>query len=145
MSTPVYLEDRERVPVLRRLLPLAAVSAAHLIGRMPPGRIRRLLTLCARGARPARYDEALQARRTVVSVSLRCAGNGCLPRSIAVALLCRARGSWPTWHVGVRTVPFAAHSWVEADGRPVDEPHTTAHLRPLITVAARTPRAREDS
>ncbi|MGH3821226.1 MAG: lasso peptide biosynthesis B2 protein [Pseudonocardiaceae bacterium] len=78
---------------------------------------------------------AAAARQAVVAVSVRCAGHGCLPRSIATALLCRAHGAWPTWHTGVRTLPFAAHAWIEAEGRPVDEPHTTTQMRPLITVA----------
>jgi hypothetical protein len=63
-----------------------------------------------------------------------CAGEGCLQRSLATALLCRLRGSWPTWCTGVRTMPFGAHAWVEADGVPVDEPDPPGHYRPVITV-----------
>jgi hypothetical protein len=70
----------------------------------------------------------------VVAVSVLCAGEGCLQRSLATALLCRMRGSWPTWCTGVRTMPFGAHAWVEADGVPVDEPHQPGHYRPVITV-----------
>ncbi len=123
-----------RVPVHRRLLPVLAVAAGHLIGRLPPRRIRSLLGVFARGARPAGYAEASSARRTVMAVSVRCAGEGCLPRSIATALLCRVHGSWPTWHAGVRTIPFRAHAWVEAEGRPVDEPLSTTQMRPVLTV-----------
>ncbi|MGW0515729.1 lasso peptide biosynthesis B2 protein [Crossiella sp. NPDC003009] len=123
-----------KVPVHRRALPLLAVGAGHLIGRLTPRRIRRVLGLLARGARPATYEEASRARRTVTSVSVRCAGEGCLPRSIATALLCRVRGSWPTWQAGVRTIPFQAHAWVEAEGRPVAEPLATTQLRSLVAV-----------
>nr|WP_246257847.1 lasso peptide biosynthesis B2 protein [Amycolatopsis anabasis] len=118
------------------MLPLIAVAAAHLIGRLPPKHIRRLLTTCARSARPATYPEAARARRAVIAVSMHCAGQGCLPRSIATALLCRAHGSWPTWCSGVRTVPFLAHAWVEADGRPVDEQPAVARMSRLIIVPA---------
>lgn len=138
MSIHIPIEERQRLPWHRRLLPLAAVGVAHLIGRLPPHRIRRVLTRCARGARPATYTEAATARQAVVSVSVRCAGRGCLPRSIATALLCRAHGTWPTWHTGVRTQPFTAHAWVEADDQPVNEPHTTTHIHPLITVAPKS-------
>jgi hypothetical protein len=75
----------------------------------------------------------------VVSVSTLCAGQGCLPRSIAAALLCRARGSWPGWCVGVRTAPFAAHAWIEADGDPVGEPLGTESFRRVIVVARQAP------
>ena len=93
MSIHIPIEERQRLPWHRRLLPLAAVGVAHLIGRLPPHRIRRVLTRCARGVRPATYTEAAAAREAVVSVSVRCAGRGCLPRSIATALLCRAHGT----------------------------------------------------
>ncbi|MGH3982067.1 MAG: lasso peptide biosynthesis B2 protein [Pseudonocardiaceae bacterium] len=135
MSIHIPIEERHRLPWHRSLLPLAAAGAAHLIGRLAPRRIRRLLTWCAQAARATSYTEAAAAHQAVVAVSVRCAGHGCPPRSIATALLCRTHGSWPTWHTGVRTIPFTAHAWVEAEGQPVDEPHTTAQTRPLITVA----------
>ncbi|MDT0453175.1 lasso peptide biosynthesis B2 protein [Streptomyces hesseae] len=134
MSVAVSVDRPPRLPVRRRPLALLAVAAGHVIGRLPPRRIHSILTICARGARPAGYAEARRARATVVAVSVRCAGEGCLPRSIATALLCRARGSWPTWYAGAQTMPFRAHAWVEAEGRPVDEPLSTTHLQPLVTI-----------
>jgi hypothetical protein len=70
----------------------------------------------------------------VVATSLHCAGRYCLPRSLAVTLLCRLRGSWPTWCTGVRTAPFAAHAWIAVDHQPVDEPADTSTYRPLLRV-----------
>lgn len=70
----------------------------------------------------------------MVSVSLRCAGQDCLRRSVATTLLCRARGTWPTWFTGVRTHPFAAHAWIEAEGHTVGEPADTASFHTLLTV-----------
>ncbi|BCL30570.1 lasso peptide biosynthesis B2 protein [Streptomyces aurantiacus] len=119
-----------------RLTAHTAVTAARLLARLPPRRLRTVLGLARRGARPARYDEALRARQDVTAVSTLCAGRYCLPRSLATALLCRMRGHWPTWCSGVRTTPFGAHAWVEADGRPVGEPSDTATYRPMITVSA---------
>jgi hypothetical protein len=46
---------------------------------------------------------------------------------------------WPTWCVGVTTLPpFRAHSWVEAEGRPVGEDVPPTHFRKLISLPART-------
>ena len=122
MSTPVALDRRQRLPLHRRPLPLAAAAVALLLARTRPTTLRSVLEF-------ARREE-------VVSVSLRCAGQGCLQRSIATVLLCRARGRWPTWCTGVRTSPFAAHAWVEAEGQLVGEPHPRGHYRSLLAIPA---------
>lgn len=60
---------------------------------------------------------------------------GCLMRSVATALLSRRYGAWTTWCVGVRTeLPFAAHAWVEADGRLVGEAGDMTTFSRLIVV-----------
>ncbi|MFI6642690.1 lasso peptide biosynthesis B2 protein [Streptomyces sp. NPDC050504] len=128
---------RHAVPLARRPLALAATAAARLLVRLPPRRIRRFLSVLARGAAPATAEQALTARRAVVAVSTRCAGEGCLQRSVATALLCRVRGTWPDWCTGVRTAPFRAHAWVEAEGRPVGESFPPGYFRPLLTVRSR--------
>ncbi|MFD1148852.1 lasso peptide biosynthesis B2 protein [Saccharothrix hoggarensis] len=135
MSTQAALPDRSRrVGPRLRVLCWVITAVARGVARLPPQRIRSLLTVLSAGARPAGHAEALAARDAVTAVSLRCAGPGCLPRSIATALLCRVKGSWPTWRVGVRTAPFSAHAWVEAEGRPVGEPPGTELLHVLMTV-----------
>ncbi|WP_266986112.1 lasso peptide biosynthesis B2 protein [Streptomyces melanogenes] len=124
MSTPEALPYRPRsVPLGRRVAARLVVGCAHALAALPPGRIRAVLGLLRRGARPATLAEATRARETVLAVSLAAGGHkGCLPRSLATVLLCRCRGQWPTWCVGVRTrPPFAAHAWVEAEGEPVGE------------------------
>lgn len=131
---PVTLPERDRLPVRRRILPLVAVGIARLLAKTRPVRIRTVLEFTRRGARPATAAQALAARNAVVSVSLRCAGQGCLQRSIAAALLCRMWGVWATWRTGVRTNPFAAHAWIEAENYPVGEPYPPGHYHPLLTV-----------
>ena len=124
MSTPEAVPyDPRSVPLPHRLAARFAVGCAHLLATQPPGRIRAVLTWLRRGARPATLREATAARETVTAVSLSCGGQyGCLPRSLATVLLCRMRGQWPAWCVGVRTrPPFAAHAWVEAERVPVGE------------------------
>lgn len=137
MSVQMSLDARAVLPLWRRPLPLLAVGAARVLARVKPAKLRRVLEFTRRGARPAGAEQALRAREDVVSVSMRCAGNNCLQRSIAAALLCRARGSWPTWCTGVRTHPFAAHAWIQVDGEPVGEPHPAGFFKPLLSVAPR--------
>ncbi|MDI5976097.1 lasso peptide biosynthesis B2 protein [Amycolatopsis magusensis] len=136
VSLPVSLHARDRLPWYRAVPVKTVIAIAHLIGRTRPRTIRRVLRFCARGARPANHPDAERARQLVVSASIRCAGAGCVPRSIATALLCRIGGTWPTWQSGVRLNPFSAHAWVEVDGHPVGEPATTLEVKPLITVPA---------
>ncbi|MFE6742289.1 lasso peptide biosynthesis B2 protein [Streptomyces tubercidicus] len=134
MSLPVALAERHKLPVRRRVLPLLAVAIARLLAKTKPARLRKVLECARRGARPATPAQALTAREAVVSVSLRCAGQGCLQRSIATALLCRTHGTWPTWCTGIRTHPFTAHAWVEADNQPIGEPHPKGHYKTLMSI-----------
>jgi hypothetical protein len=127
-----------RPPLRRRPAALLAVGAARLLARLPPYRIGQVLRLIRRGAEPATEEEAADARSTVTAASRHCRGpQGCLPRSLATAVLCRLRGVWPTWCTGVRTTPFAAHAWVEVAGRPVGEPHPPDYYAPVLTVPPR--------
>ncbi|MBW4718347.1 lasso peptide biosynthesis B2 protein [Saccharothrix obliqua] len=134
MSSPETLFEATRPPWRTRVAVRAAVGVALLLSHLPPRRIRRVLQLARRGAAPATFNQARAARSAVIAVSLTCAGKGCLPRSIATALVCRTRGVWPTWRVGARTAPFSAHAWVEAEGRAVDEGEQVLAFRPLMTV-----------
>ncbi|MEV7598259.1 lasso peptide biosynthesis B2 protein [Kitasatospora sp. NPDC089797] len=134
-SPPCALQPRARLPLHRRLLPLAAVAIARPLARLSPGRLSTVLGALSTGARPVTAARASAARNAVVAVSLRCAVHNCLQRSIATAVLCRFRGGWPTWQAGVRTTPFGAHAWVEAEGRIIDEPYPDGYFRPMVTVA----------
>jgi hypothetical protein len=136
VSTPGALVRPTSGTAGRRFAARLAVLVARGVATLPPRRIRSVLTVLRLGARPARYDEAESAREVVLAVSLRCLGpQGCLPRSLATAVLCRMSGSWPTWCVGVRVAPpFGAHAWVEADGRMVDEPMPDGYMAKLIEV-----------
>jgi hypothetical protein len=137
MSLPeaVYYRPRS-VPFPRRMMARFAIGSARLLATQSPRRIRTVLGWLRRGAAPATFEQAKAARDTVVTVSLACAAReGCLPRSLATVLLCRVRGSWPTWCVGSRRLPpFAAHAWVEADGVMVGEDFPPDYFRTLFTV-----------
>ncbi|MFI9452454.1 lasso peptide biosynthesis B2 protein [Amycolatopsis sp. NPDC052450] len=134
MSAPVSVTAPTPLSWWRRPPALLAVGAAWLLTRQSPARIQTILLLARRGARPATYAQASRAKENVLATSVQCAGEGCLQRSLATALLCRLRGTWPTWCTGVRTRPFGAHAWVQADDHPVDEPYPRDYYRPILVV-----------
>ncbi|MFI6585585.1 lasso peptide biosynthesis B2 protein [Embleya sp. NPDC050493] len=130
------LQSSTPLPWHARPLALSAVGAARLLTLLPPRRLRTVMETARRGSRPANEAEVLRARNAVVAVSVPCAGPRCLQRSIATALLCRVRGAWPDWVTGVRTQPFRAHAWVEAQGTPIGESiDEVKHFHALIRVA----------
>jgi hypothetical protein len=139
LTTALPRDRGARLPLRRRLWIRTLVGAARVLVRLKPHRLRRVLGYLSRGAAPATAAEAGRAREEVLDTSL--AMNGlmsCLPRSVSVALLCRSRGVWPTWCVGVRTAPpFTAHAWVEAEGELVGEPGRHDSWARLITVGPR--------
>ncbi len=140
MASPEAISyDPRSVSFGRRMRVRMMVAAARLLSTRSPQRIRKVLTRLRRGARPATYEEACNARQAVVSVSLACAGReGCLVRSLATALLCRSHGHWPTWCLGARRLaPFYAHAWVEVDGVTIGEDYPVGYFRTLFTVPVR--------
>ena len=134
MSMPVALEPSVRLPLRRRAAARSAVAVARLLIHLSPRRLRQALRVARVGARPATETQALAARQAVVSVSVQCAGQGCVQRSVATALLCRLGGTWPDWCTGVRTEPFRAHAWVEVDGDPVGEREEIRLYHKVMTV-----------
>ncbi|GGU33485.1 lasso peptide biosynthesis B2 protein [Streptomyces violascens] len=137
MSTPSALVRPDGVPLAHRLGAHAVLPMARLLARLPPQHITAVLAVFRRRAVAATPGQAQAARDAVCAASLRCAGpQGCLPRSLGTALLCRLWGVWPTWCTGVRTVPpFAAHAWVEVDERPVGEGVPDDYFSRLLVVA----------
>lgn len=134
MSIPVVSEHRVPLGLWTGALARVSVGIARLLVMLPPGRLRRVLAVLSRGSRPATERQAAYARQAAVTVSVRCAGLGCLQRSVAAAVMCRLQGAWPDWCSGFRTEPFGAHAWVEVDGRPVGEPADMSRFRTVIAV-----------
>lgn len=150
MSQPMAVQRRGKLPLRQRPAALVAVGAARVLAHLPPRRIRAVLTLLRRRAAPATHQQVTEALDAVLAVSVLYGGRYCLQRSLATTLLCRIRGIWPTWCTGVRTSPFIAHAWVEADGQPVGEPQGSGYYHPLIVItpdaaAAASPRARPET
>ncbi|MEU0566539.1 lasso peptide biosynthesis B2 protein [Nonomuraea sp. NPDC005983] len=117
----VALQRADAPPWRLRPAALLAIALAWPLARCSPHRLRAVLQFLSMAARPATAEEAERARNAILGLSMRHGGPRCLERSIAIALMCRLRGSWPDWCTGVSTHPFEAHAWVEADGRPIGE------------------------
>ncbi|MFI0445569.1 lasso peptide biosynthesis B2 protein [Actinomadura sp. 6N118] len=144
MTNPqIIVTDPGSLSFRDRTLTRAAVFVARRLEKRSPRRIQQVLRLLRKGARPAGYTEASLARSMVVRTSLACSGaDGCLPRSLATVVLCRMRGTWPTWCAGPRVMPpFGAHAWVQAEGRDVDEGLPDGYMRIMLQVppAGRNP------
>ncbi len=140
MSIPIALPPAVPVSMADRWRARAAVLAARGLltatHRRPTLR-HSLLRLLRRRTRPAGMDEVRRAHRAITAVSLHCAsGHGCLPRSLAIVLWCRATGQHATWVLGTTVDPPAAlHAWVEAAGAPVAEPVDPRLLyQPILTI-----------
>ncbi|MEX2981160.1 lasso peptide biosynthesis B2 protein [Streptomyces sp. C36] len=107
MVAPVTVSARERVPLRDRLAARLAVTLARPLASLPAGRPRRLLRVVRRGAAPATAAQALAARRAVVAVSARCAGQNCLQRSVTTARTCRMGSVCPSGVRAYAPSPFA--------------------------------------
>ncbi|SFC92055.1 lasso peptide biosynthesis B2 protein [Tropicimonas isoalkanivorans] len=62
----------------------------------------------------------------------------CLTRSVFLQRWLRSRNTETTLRIGIRTSegPFAAHAWLEADGRPInDTAENVARYEPIADVA----------
>lgn len=137
MTTPAVAEYAPRLPWRSQIIPRLAVGTARLLILLSPSRLHRVLGVISRGAGPVEYAQASRARQAVVAVSARCAGLGCLQRSVATVLICRLWGGWADWCTGFRVEPFGAHAWVEAGGTPVDEPGDLSVFRTVLAVRSK--------
>ncbi|NQE87505.1 lasso peptide biosynthesis B2 protein [Nocardia terpenica] len=144
MSTPIALERRGRLPLSQRIPALLAVETARVVSALPPRYLYRFLRLIRNRAVAATEVEVHTARDMITTASLRCAGEYCVQRSVATALLCRIHGVWPTWCVGVRTAPFTAHAWVAVGDNPIGEPYIAGDFQPIMTVEPTTVRGGEN-
>lgn len=114
-----------------------AVGIAVAVCSMSPRALRRFLTWITRRSRRPTAADILRYRQAVVAVSSLCAGDGCLPRSVATAVLARSYGHAPSWCTGIRQDPFVAHAWVELDGVPIGEADDVKNFQRTLMVTPR--------
>ncbi|WP_232837138.1 lasso peptide biosynthesis B2 protein [Lentzea terrae] len=127
-GTPVALPSRQSgdVTAIRRVLATLCLLAAIAILRLPfrttirfAAAVKRMLA--RRTATRSDGRKSVSAVHQVGrSVPLRVA---CLETSLASVLLCALYGQALEWCFGHSLDPIAFHSWVEADGEPVRDPH----------------------
>jgi hypothetical protein len=105
----------------------AAYRRARLTGDTYPA--LRDATLLERGVRAfAKAENAFVPAQ---------APRDCLPRSLALYAFLRETGVDVEHCIGVNRFPFAAHAWVEYDGRAlVDKPGTTGYFTPVARLRA---------
>lgn len=119
MANSASADSAVRKSVVIRLAVLVARVALHL----PPHQLARFMSWVGNGHPSTVVRQVEVVRESVCAASRRCAGLGCLQRSVAVVLACRwLHGVAPDWCVGFALEPFTAHAWVEVGGTPVGEP-----------------------
>jgi hypothetical protein len=101
---------------------LSLVSAALLFGS---GRLVRLLRAWPVRSLYPKGDPAAAAQEATLAVSRACRyypfKAECLHRAAASVCYLRWRGHAANLVIGVKTIPFAAHAWVELDGVVVND------------------------
>ncbi|GJG86412.1 hypothetical protein tb265_15930 [Gemmatimonadetes bacterium T265] len=136
MRRPELMEVAATAAPPARRRPLRAVArAGHAWGALVLVRgvlaaaglrgVERLLAV-QRGVRPIPPDRrraVIAETRTALDRALRgqVTHVACLQRAAACAVVLRRRGVPADVVIGVRAQPFAAHAWVEVDGRVVDD------------------------
>jgi hypothetical protein len=135
MTREFVLQKSVRPDWRLRFAAIACVLVSFALSRVRPHILVKVLKFAKKGSRAASKTEAATARNAIVYVSTVCAGEGCLPRSIATAFLCRMRGAWPVWRAGARQEPFEAHAWVEVDGVPIGETFSGGYFTVMLEVS----------
>lgn len=121
MSSPVRVETHGNYSLATQTMARVCTMISYFLIKLPPKKIAAVLRAGVKGTSAPSAAEVLRYRDAANSVSPRCAGNGCLQRSVAVMIWGITRRRTPDWVSGVRLNPFIAHAWVEIDGVPVGE------------------------
>jgi len=122
-------------------LAMAAIAARRWMNRLSLAQIQdcvlRLRQHNLAGAEPANHSELPEAVASYVCLRpfLYSAHDQCLHDSLTLVGFLARRGLFPSWVIGVRTQPFAAHSWVQAGSIVLNDQHE--HVRtytPILVV-----------
>ena len=126
--------DRWRAAIA--LLFLSLVSVVLLFGS---GRLVRLLRAWPVRRLSQREDAVAAANEAALAVNRACRyyplKTECLHRAAASVCYLRWRGHAANLVIGVKTIPFAAHAWVELDGVVVNDRATVRDDFTVIDVA----------
>ena len=121
MSSPVRMEQRTKLSVKNKITALFCANVSFFLIKLPPKKLSEVIEKLSKNTRKALPKEVESWRTSINSINVRCAGNGCLQRSVAVMLRGIIARRTPDWVSGFQVSPFIAHAWVEVDGIPIGE------------------------
>lgn len=134
MSSPVRMEQRTKLSVKNKIIALFCANVSFFLIKLPPKKLSEIIEKLSKNTRKAFPKEVESWRISINSINVRCAGNGCLQRSVAVMLRGIIARRTPDWVSGFQVSPFIAHAWVEVDGIPIGEEMDLSNFQKILFV-----------
>lgn len=134
MSSPVRMEQRTKLSVKNKIIALFCANVSFFLIKLPPKKLSEIIEKLSKNTRKALPKEVESWRTSINSINVRCAGNGCLQRSVAVMLRGIIARRTPDWVSGFQVSPFIAHAWVEVDGIPIGEEMDLSNFQKILFV-----------
>ena len=134
MSSPVRMEQRTKLSVKNKITALFCANVSFFLIKLPPKKLSEVIEKLSKNTRKALPKEVESWRTSINSINVRCAGNGCLQRSVAVMLRGIIARRTPDWVSGFQVSPFIAHAWVEVDGIPIGEEMDLSNSQKILFV-----------
>ena len=134
MSSPVRMEQRTKLSVKNKITALFCANVSFFLIKLPPKKLSEVIEKLSKNTRKALPKEVESWRTAINSINVRCAGNGCLQRSVAVMLRGIIARRTPDWVSGFQVSPFIAHAWVEVDGIPIGEEMDLSNFQKILFV-----------
>lgn len=122
MNIQLFPEQTEPVTFKARFRACLALMLSAPLNWLSPSSMEKILLRLMRKHPKASEKQVKAARNAVCIVSNRCRSQeGCLRRSLAVALVVWLQRKSVSWCTGYAQEPFRAHAWVEIDDYPIGE------------------------
>ena len=134
MSSPVRMEQRTKLSVKNKITALFCANVSFFLIKLPPKKLSEVIEKLSKNTRKALPKEVESWRTSINSINVRCAGNGCLQRSVAVMLRGIIARRTPDWVSGFQVSPFIVHAWVEVDGIPIGEEMDLSNFQKILFV-----------
>lgn len=134
MSSPVRMEQRTKLSVKNKITALFCANVSFFLIKLPPKKLSEVIEKLSKNTRKALPKEVESWRTSINSINVRCAGNGCLQRSVAVMLRGIIARRTPDWVSGFQVSPFIAHAWVEVDEIPIGEEMDLSNFQKILFV-----------
>ena len=134
MSSPVRMEQRTKLSLKNKITALFCANVSFFLIKLPPKKLSEVIEKLSKNTRKALPKEVESWRTSINSINVRCAGNGCLQRSVAVMLRGIIARRTPDWVSGFQVSPFIAHAWVEVDGIPIGEEMDLSNFQKILFV-----------